>query len=85
MGVVERGLTVAPFEFAVFRLRVGEVSEPVKTEYGYHLIRVDKIRLPGFEAVRRTLENELAQQKLKEIVKAAQLSQEYFGPEAPQR
>ncbi len=36
----ESGL-VAEFEDAMFKLKVGEIGDPVKSEYGYHIIRVD--------------------------------------------
>ena len=36
---IERGQTVAPFDQTVFLLDEGETSRPVKSEYGYHLIR----------------------------------------------
>ena len=31
---------VAPFEEAAFSLPIGQVSEPVKSDFGYHLIEV---------------------------------------------
>lgn len=43
LGWVERGLMVPAFEEALFALEPGTMSEPVKTEYGYHLIRVDEV------------------------------------------
>lgn len=33
-------MMVAPFEEAAFSLDVGKVSEPVQTDFGYHLIQV---------------------------------------------
>lgn len=40
LGVVSRGQMVQEFEDAVFSLDVGELSQPVKTSYGYHIVEV---------------------------------------------
>lgn len=39
LGYFGRGRMVKPFEEAAFRMQVGQISDPVKTEYGYHLIK----------------------------------------------
>ncbi|MFB6190950.1 MAG: peptidylprolyl isomerase [Candidatus Nanohaloarchaea archaeon] len=39
LGFFGRGDMVKPFEKKAFELDLGEVSEPVKTEFGWHLIR----------------------------------------------
>jgi peptidyl-prolyl cis-trans isomerase D len=42
LGTGGRGRFVEPFENAAYALRVGEISQPVLTSFGYHLIKVDE-------------------------------------------
>lgn len=66
LGFAAPGNYVEAFDKALFALQVGETSPPVKTEFGYHIIRLDELR-PGagksFEQVRDQLADELRRQK----------------------
>jgi len=42
LGRGARGRFMAPFETAAYALKPGEISEPVLTPFGYHIIRVDE-------------------------------------------
>ena len=62
LGKFQRGLMVPEFEKAAFSLKVGEISEPVKTEYGYHLIKVEQhqqSQAPTFESAKEKVRYQL--------------------------
>ena len=66
LGWVKRGDTVKPFEKAAFSLEPGEVSQPVQTQFGWHLITVEDKKAEGtqpLEAVRDEIRQRLARNK----------------------
>tara|TARA_Y100001970_G_scaffold28426_1_gene34819 strand:- start:331 stop:2223 length:1893 start_codon:yes stop_codon:yes gene_type:complete len=58
LGWAEPGLFVPEFERTLFSMNVGEISTPVKTDFGYHLIRMDDIKT-GQQQVFEDIEYEL--------------------------
>jgi len=58
LGFISLGVMEPDFEQVAFSLKVGEVSEPVLTSFGFHIIKVDEIRAgttKPFESVRDEL------------------------------
>lgn len=67
IGFFERGQTLKPFEEAAFTLEPGDVSDIVKTEAGYHLIKVTDKQREGslsFDEVKVSLKNYLKERKI---------------------
>jgi peptidyl-prolyl cis-trans isomerase D len=59
LGLADRNSFVKPFADALFGMKVGEIAGPVKTEFGYHIIRLDEIqpaKSKSFEEARSELE-----------------------------
>lgn len=76
LGVFGRGMMVPEFEEAAFKLDLEKVSEPVKTQFGYHLIKVEAKNEPkviAFEDAKDQIVNKLIQEaqekKYMDIVK----------------
>jgi peptidyl-prolyl cis-trans isomerase C len=91
LGEFGRGQMVPEFENAAFTAKVGEISPVVRTQYGFHIIKVEKHDTTPFEQVKPTLERTerqaRLQTKLDEIKAATKITfnDTYFGvtPAAP--
>jgi peptidyl-prolyl cis-trans isomerase D len=62
LGEIERGVMVPTFESTLFSMQLDELSEPVKTAFGWHLIMLNSIsggEVQSFESQRATLEDEI--------------------------
>lgn len=61
------GKTVKEFEDAAYKLDAGQVSDPIKSSLGYHIIKVtDKKELKPFDEVKDQIRKDLEQQRLQD-------------------
>jgi peptidyl-prolyl cis-trans isomerase D len=73
LGLFKRGEMVKPFEEVAFGLQPGIVSDPVRTDFGYHLIKVEERQEAGYEpveTVRAELHARLAREEARRLAAA---------------
>lgn len=63
LGFFARGAMVAEFETAAFNMKPGEISQPIKTEYGYHIIKVLEKKSAVYEDVKDSIVEQLTNEK----------------------
>ncbi len=72
LGFIYRGQTVPEFEKQAFSMEPGDISQPVKTQFGYHIIKVlekSPKKVKSFDEVKDQIELELKKEKALEELK----------------
>ncbi len=84
LGWFGTGMMVPTFEAAVIALEVDEVSGPVETQFGWHIIKLNDLRkteVPSLESVRDELTGELNNAAARDIISSAADEAELVIPE----
>lgn len=86
LGEFRRGMMVPPFEQSAFSLKAGEISEPVKSPFGYHIIVVQEHKIKTLAEVQPDIEKALRPEMAKKEVQAMRdktpvtIDDGFFGP-----
>lgn len=70
LGEIKRGMMIKEFEDALFALKEGEISKPVKTPFGIHIIKNEKYtpkKEYSFSEVKDNIKNTLLKEKIMQI------------------
>ncbi|MFV9568143.1 peptidylprolyl isomerase [Thermoanaerobacter mathranii] len=68
LGEFARGVMVPEFEQVAFSLKKGQISKPVKTDYGYHIIKSEGATLKSFDEVKGDIEAYLLNDKKNQVI-----------------
>jgi peptidyl-prolyl cis-trans isomerase C len=84
MGYVRKGAQPKPIEKALFRMKVGEISQPIEAKDGFVLLKVEEIKpeeVRTYEKVAQQIENALRNEKTNKLFEkvSKQLKKKYNG------
>jgi len=85
LGTFKHGQMVAPFDHAAFSAPIGQLTEPVRTDFGYHIIKITSRTSKPFEEAKADIEKQLKPKMAREALEKIKaqspvtLNDEYFG------
>jgi len=90
LGWFSKDKMVPEFADAAFKLKKGEVSDPIKSEFGWHIIKVEDrrpLQIASFdemkEQLRGAIANKAVQSYVESLIKSANVK--YYGPDGKEK
>lgn len=71
LGYLEEGRMPPEFEKVLKKMKVGQISEPVKTQFGWHLLKLEEIKEAGYvdyETMKESIRNVLLEEKRQKLI-----------------
>ena len=89
LGQVRHGQVVPSLEETICKMNAGELSDPVKTPFGYHVIKLDAKEVKSMDDVKAELEQRLRPEATKKVIEEwiaktkVVKDPEYYAPDQP--
>ncbi|MDE3038400.1 MAG: peptidylprolyl isomerase, partial [Pseudomonadota bacterium] len=86
LGWFTKDKMVPEFADAAFRLKTGEISGPIKTAFGWHIIKVEgrrPVQVPSFDEMKDSLREQLANKAMQDYVESLlkKANVKYYSPD----
>jgi len=90
LGWFTKEKMVPAFADAAFKMKKGEISDPVKTDFGWHVIQVEDrrpLQIASFDDMKESLKNEVANKAVQTYVEGLLQKAEikYYGPDGKEK